>query len=62
MIYDVIIIGGEPAIIGLKKMLVSEEIPKVGTSFGGGPCEYCTYRENAGKILLSIHNKNKKKI
>lgn len=51
----------EPAIVELKKMLMSDEIPKVGTSFGGGPCEYCTYRESAGKILLSLHNKNKKK-
>lgn len=51
----------EPAVYKLKEMLVSDEIPKVGTSFGGGPCEYCTYRESAGKILLSIHAKNKKK-
>ncbi|MFI5260758.1 MAG: PD-(D/E)XK nuclease family protein [Candidatus Paceibacteria bacterium] len=49
----------EPALIEMKKMLVSDDIPKVGTSFGGGPCEHCTYRENAGKILLSIHTKNK---
>jgi PD-(D/E)XK nuclease superfamily len=51
----------EPAIFDLKKMLVSEEIPAAGTSFGGGPCEYCTYRENAGKILMELHTKNKKK-
>ena len=51
----------EPAIVAIKKMLMSDEIPNAGTSFGGGPCEYCTYRENAGKILLSIHNKNKKR-
>lgn len=51
----------EPAIFDLKKMLMSEEIPKVGTSFGGGPCEYCTYREQAGKTLLKLHAKNKKK-
>ena len=51
----------EPAVYELKKMLLSDEIPKVGTSFGGGPCEYCTYRENAGKILLELHAKNKKK-
>lgn len=47
----------EPAVIGLKQMLMSDEIPAVGTSFGGGPCEYCTYRESAGKILLSLHTK-----
>ncbi|HQT82583.1 MAG TPA: PD-(D/E)XK nuclease family protein [Candidatus Paceibacterota bacterium] len=51
----------EPAIYDLKKMLVSDEIPPAGTSFGGGPCEYCSYRENAGKILLALHAKNQKK-
>lgn len=51
----------EPAIFDLKKMLMGEEIPKVGTSFGGGPCEYCSYREQAGKTLLELHAKNKKK-
>jgi len=45
----------------LKGMLVSDEIPPVGTSFGGGPCEYCTYRENAGKTLQNIHASGKKK-
>jgi hypothetical protein len=51
----------EPAIVGLKKMLVSDDIPPVGTAFGGGPCEYCTYREAAGKKLLSLHDGGKKK-
>ena len=51
----------EPAIFDLKKMLMSDEIPAVGTSFGGGPCEHCMYREAAGKILLELHAKNKKK-
>jgi hypothetical protein len=51
----------EQAVVGLKKMLMSEEIPPVGISFGGGPCDYCTYRENAGKILLALHTKNKKR-
>lgn len=45
----------EPAIVEMKKMLLSEEIPRVGTSFGGGPCDYCTYREAAGKKLLALH-------
>ena len=49
----------EPAIFDLKKMLMSDEIPPVGISFGGGPCEYCTYREGAGKILQELHAKNK---
>lgn len=51
----------EPAIIDLKAMLISDDIPPVGTAFGGGPCEYCTYRENAGKKLLAIHGGGKKK-
>jgi len=51
----------EPAIFDLKKMLTSEDIPSTGTSFGGGPCEYCAYRENAGKTLQELHAKNKKK-
>ena len=51
----------EPALHDLKEMLVSEDIPKVGISFGGGPCEYCTYREEAGKTLQAIHARQKKK-
>ncbi len=51
----------EPTLHRLKDTLMSDAIPEVGTSFGGGPCEYCTYREAAGKILLSVHAKNKKK-
>lgn len=51
----------EPIIFDLKKMLLSDEIPPTGTSFGGGPCEYCAYRESAGKTLLQVHSKNKKK-
>jgi hypothetical protein len=49
----------EPAVYDLKKMLESDEIPPIGISFGGGPCEYCTYREAAGKILREVHLKNK---
>ena len=51
----------EPALFDLKRMLESDEIPAAGTSFGGGTCEYCAYRESAGKILLELHTKNKKK-
>ncbi|OGG39937.1 hypothetical protein A2118_01145 [Candidatus Kaiserbacteria bacterium GWA2_50_9] len=50
----------EPAIYDLKKMLMSDEIPPIGTAFGGGPCDYCTYRENAGKTLQELHAKNKR--
>lgn len=51
----------EPAVVDLKAMLVSDDIPPVGTSFGGGPCEYCTYRESAGKKLLALHESVGKK-
>ncbi len=51
----------EPAIFDMKEMLMSGEIPPVGTSFGGGPCEHCTYRESAGKALRDLHVKNKQK-
>jgi hypothetical protein len=50
----------EPALMRLKETLVSEEIPAVGTAFGGGPCDFCTYREAAGKTLLALHRNNKK--
>ena len=49
----------EPAIFDLKKMLTSDEIPPIGISFGGGPCEYCTYRESAGKTFLAVHQNHK---
>lgn len=51
----------EPALHRLKETLNSDEIPEVGISFGGGPCEFCTYREEAGKILLKIHKDKKTK-
>ena len=51
----------EPAIYDLKAMLISDEIPPIGTSFGGGPCDFCTYREAAGKALQEIHKANKRK-
>ena len=40
----------------LKACLVSDAIPK-----SGAYCEYCPYRENAGKMLLSLHQNSKKK-
>lgn len=51
----------EPAVVDLKAMLMSDDIPPVGTAFGGGPCDYCTYRENAGKKLLALHDSGKNK-
>jgi hypothetical protein len=50
----------EPALYDLKEMLAGDTIPKVGTSFGGGPCEYCSYREAAGKSLQELHAKGKR--
>ena len=40
----------------LKACLVSDAIPKSGAN-----CEYCPYRENAGKMLLTLHQNDKKK-
>lgn len=51
----------EPTLHRLKETLMSDEIPPVGTAFGGGPCDFCTYREEAGKILMKIHTANKKR-
>lgn len=51
----------EPTLVELKKTLMSDEIPPVGVAFGGGPCDYCTYRESAGKTLLTLHRENLKK-
>lgn len=51
----------EPTLLRLKETLMSNDIPPVGTSFGGGPCDYCTYRESAGKTLLALHRATKNK-
>lgn len=51
----------EPTLVALKETLICDAIPAVGRAFRGGPCDYCTYRENAGKILRELHGKNKKK-
>ncbi len=47
------------AIVKLKETLMSEAIPPVGTAFGGGLCDFCTYREAAGKVLQAIHGTKK---
>ncbi len=49
----------EPKIYELKEMLMSDEIPPIGIAFGGGSCNYCTYRENAGTKLIEQHKKSK---
>jgi CRISPR/Cas system-associated exonuclease Cas4 (RecB family) len=51
----------EAVLIDLKKTLLSDEIPRVGTAFGGGPCDYCAYREAAGKALLAKAKENNAK-
>jgi hypothetical protein len=51
----------EPTLHRLREMLDSDEIPAPGTSFGGGPCEFCAYRDAAGKKLLELHRESKKK-
>ena len=50
----------EPTLVEMKSMLERDDIPPVGTAFGGGPCEFCTYREQAGKQLLALRREAKK--
>lgn len=45
----------EPTLIELKKCLMSEDIPKAGVS-----CDFCKYREFAGKKLMELHKASKK--
>lgn len=45
----------DQALLDLKAMLMSDEIPKVGKAFNGGPCDFCVYREAAGKALAAQH-------
>jgi hypothetical protein len=52
----------EPTLYRIREMLDSDTIPPIGTAFGGGPCDYCTYRENAGKALQAQHKKEKTEI
>lgn len=44
----------EKTLVAIKACLESDTFPDSGTG-----CEYCPYRETAGKKLLAIHNKNK---
>lgn len=41
----------ERAVADLHKTLMSDRVPEPGTSFGGGPCDFCSYREAAGKAF-----------
>lgn len=45
-----------PTLKALKECLVSDAIPASGTR-----CEYCPYREHAGKMLLTLHQNRKTK-
>lgn len=54
----------EPKLRELKTMLMSDELPAVGTAFGGGPCDYCTYREaarEASKAFMALQKDGKGK-
>jgi len=46
----------EPTLKNVKACLESDELPPVGQA-----CEFCVYREAAGKKLQAIHAKTKKK-
>lgn len=46
----------EPTLLDIKRTLESGEIPASGQA-----CEFCPYREAAGKKLLALHMQNKKK-
>jgi len=54
----------EQALVDLKKMLMGNEIPEPGISFGGGPCEFCAYRRQAQEVQYDFikqhHQKGKK--
>ncbi len=50
----------EPKLYELKEMLLSDELPPIGTAFGGGPCDFCTYREQAGKTLFPFRKNGAK--
>lgn len=44
----------------MKKVMDSDEMPKVGTAAMGGPCEYCEYAKSRTDITIkAIQNKNK---
>jgi hypothetical protein len=51
----------EGALMNMKKVLSSDSIPPIGKGFRGAPCDYCTYREAAGKALQGMSGKAKMK-
>jgi hypothetical protein len=48
----------EPTLHRLREMLDSDAIPAIGTAFGGGPCDFCTYRDAAGKTFQEVSKAN----
>lgn len=48
------------ALTSIKETLESNTIPEVGTGFGGGPCEFCTYRDLAGNAFKDHVKKHRK--
>lgn len=53
----------EPTLMRMRETLSSDEIPDYGrgTAFGGKDCEYCCYRDEAGKTFKEHVLKAKKK-
>jgi len=51
----------EKALMDLKAMLESNEIPEPGISFGGGPCDYCSYRKQALETQHEFAKEHSKK-
>lgn len=49
----------EGALMDMKTVLSADKIPPVGKGFGGRVCDYCTYREAAGKALQEMSGKSK---
>ncbi len=47
----------EPALMRMRAALESDEIPPVGKGFGGGRCDYCSYREAAGEKFQALAKK-----
>ncbi len=53
----------EPTLMRMRETLSADEIPDYGrgTAFGGKDCEYCCYRDNAGKAFKEHVAASKKK-
>lgn len=50
-----------PALVKLREVLSKDTVPEVGVAFDGvSPCEYCTYRENAGKKIRGLYTEKEK--